>query len=366
MKGVQGHRLIYLDSLRGICCIGVFIVHFNGALSLIPNIPFFEFLQLTPIGILLNSIGVGYFFVLSGFLTSRQSMSTYNLGWRDIVRIMVKRYLKLVPIVFLSDILILFFVVKADGYRYSMQIAEITNNKWILDITPPHGSIFRVCFDAFIRCFWIKSGSSYNCALWTVGYEFWGGGVLVLILQKVFYKNKYKHIIFWLVALIFLIVIKEEYYFAPIIGLIVANLIYSRPVRTIKHSRLWWCVGCGIVWIVLIMGQLSLSRLLEWKQYVLAIAFGMIIFGMFYDEKIKEILSHKILQTLGMYSYGIYFFHIPVILTISSKVIIFDNILLTYQSKVCLSFAITCLILVLIAKMVKWFLEYYNSLLSNI
>ena len=98
-------RMLFLDGIRGIMAINVVLNHF--IIVFFPDMIFWDnganSLNSTPLQAFYNgSIAVTFFFTLSAFLTSYLILQKRTFSIKDLITRIIKRYLRLIPIVLLA------------------------------------------------------------------------------------------------------------------------------------------------------------------------------------------------------------------------------------------------------------------------
>lgn len=296
-------KIEYLDGLRGIASVVVYIHHFVLCFSplyfskLIQRPPFFELLSDYPWMIFINgSFAVDIFFVHSGLVLSLKFFKNYKK--LDLYSSLVRRYFRLtIPIT--ASILFSYLLLKLNLYK-NKEVGIFLENKWLQGYLNFEPSFFEAIKQSlYSTYFYFKSSTTYNNVLWTISNELIGS--------------------YFIFALIF---ISRNIYF--ILGALVLTLIFP------KYSLNSFVLGMVIAWcyvhkesflknkwvgfLFLIFGFI-LSVLVKGNYGALGAFF--VIYGLFAFESIQKLLKTKLISRLGKYSFSLYIIHIPILYSLS-------------------------------------------------
>ena len=142
-------RLYNLDFIRFLCCITILITHAN-------------LIDLLPSGMLRTSIGVSFFFILSGFFLHGQCLKGISIE-----EFAVKRYIRLMPIIVISFIII-------GILHYAGLVRQFPNFTEIIS------SIFLLKSISLFPSVPFAEGNSH---LWYIGPLFWGSIFFYLLFK---------------------------------------------------------------------------------------------------------------------------------------------------------------------------------------
>lgn len=304
-----------LNALRFIAAFSVFVAHYfaeikpwSGSFEMGLSKGIFSIAEK-------GSLGVNFFFVLSGFLITYLIFHEYNHTKRfSLLRFLIRRTLRIWPLYFLVFLL---------GFGLFPMIMEDYNTFH----SPLNYAFFLANFDE------IKNGLSdpYNflTAPWSVAVEeqfylFWGP-LLYLLLP--FKKLKFPHLLLIMYAGTFTFRIgfwDEErilYYHTLavaqdiITGSFLAWLVFTRH-RIIKKMNSWPKLVVLLVYIIGILVCLGKNKIfggpmVVLERFVLSSFFAFVILDQIKGEhSFFKFGKIKTLDYLGRISYGFYMFHL--------------------------------------------------------
>ena len=172
------NNLRQLDSIRGLMAVAILGCHFLAAFSYrLPTLGVFQ-----PFKVLFNAqTGLCYFFVLSGFVITYSLLTQKNISfWK----FLIKRFLRLLPPVFLSIIVLYSYIILFGqpeiGTLYS-------DSQWLQDTLFLKGASINPFYDIFVNTY-IVGDVFYNGNLWAIRYEFLVPLLILFILS--FFTNK--------------------------------------------------------------------------------------------------------------------------------------------------------------------------------
>lgn len=319
---MKSHKQIYLPGLNGIRAIAALIVivfHID---------QFFRYFGLKSIGYHQTGMagyGVVLFFVLSGFLITFLLLNEKNQFQKiDLPKFYVRRILRIWPIFYLSILItLIIFLFKPDLISF------------------PEGEVIKT-FTLYIFFlsnigYGMNLGITTITPLWSVGveeqfYAFWP-----------FLVNKSKNILITLVVIIIIYLITKltfryldnKMIFSIInvscfdcmaIGGIGAYLYFTKSkILNILYHPFIQIIAWSVLFISIFHKPLHLSSLID--KEIHAIFYIIIILNVSTNKKTIINLENKILDFIGKISYGIYVYHLIVIVITSY---ILDNII-NYQ-----------------------------------
>lgn len=269
----------------------------------------------TPLNLLFNgSAMVMIFFIISGYFIGNKNCNT------DIINIVVKRYIRYMPMVFVG-ILFGAFVMYINAvnsialaeYSYAGRYVKSYNN-FIPHIFGHDG----VVLEALVKVFIV--GSDYNNVLWYISISFLGEITFNIILK--FFKNSNKKKFFIYGSIIFLWIAgirvwQLQYLSGMAIGILIA--IIEPKMSDLKAE---FCFILGI--ILLSFEDKSPSGIYTLLQYIpklivpiWSLAGGLVLIGIMNCNKLSEAFCNKKLLFIGKYSFGIYAIQWPIIISIS-------------------------------------------------
>jgi peptidoglycan/LPS O-acetylase OafA/YrhL len=274
-----------LDSLRGFFAVFILMLHLQDTIKL----------NLVQNSFILNaSICVDFFFILSGFVISKNYFDKIK-SKNELSKFFKKRYLRLYPLHFL--LLIIFLLVEIVKYFFANQRGLVSNS-----IPFVQNDIISFFSHLLNLQALFANENSFNGPSWSISVEFFCYFIFALI----FYLFN-KRLIY---VLIFSILLFYIIYF---------NLNY--PVNGIESIiRGLFCFNLGILFYLFKKNKyfyyltfLSLIFFCILKiYYIFFIILFLIILNIVVSKKISAInsfLKIKVFTFLGSISYGIYMIH---------------------------------------------------------
>ena len=248
-------RINYLNGLRGILAIIVFIHHFFYLFA--PDFIFggsydqflagkwtaSRIIAYSPLNILYNpGAAINFFFLLSGYVQSLHYFKTKDLLF--IQRSFLKRYFRLVlPTLFV--VMLVFIFHKMNLINKNIFPYNNLNAEWIKSMLPDNLGFFAA-FKYGVACFF-NGNAAYYQVLWTMPVELYNS-LMVLIMMMVTHGLKNNMTLFLFCLLIQLVLLQSFYSVSFTIGLIISRLeVESQKFRGIFSNK-------TIKWIFLVVG----------------------------------------------------------------------------------------------------------------
>jgi peptidoglycan/LPS O-acetylase OafA/YrhL len=299
-------RIRYLDGVRGIGALIIFLFHFVLAF---PTNLYVDLISSSAFNILFDGrFAVCLFFVLSGFVLTYKFFLT---GDPDVlVSSALRRYFRFFPTVVLAVLISYLFMVF--GIYLNVQAAKILGvGSWIgiWNNFPPNFT--NMLKEAFI--YTLFGGGPWNQyrylhTLWTMSYEL-AGSFIVLGFAALFGKLRGRCVMYLLAVYYSL----PTYYLGFIIGMVLADYHANRH-KLNPTSKL---LGMMSLTIVILLGLSSLSEVF----YNTAKA-SLIILIVLNSASIQGVLSNRILLFLGRISFSFYVLHLIILFSFSSTMFI--------------------------------------------
>jgi len=309
-------KLVYLDSVRGIACLMVVMSHLS--LTFFPylhntgdgHIPKEYFIQ----NLIHNSLfgffysgtaAVYVFFVLSGIVLTK-SMDNKNIsGYLDSI---VSRYPRLMlPALvscFISYITYKFIIINPPSSNVL--------TAWFHSLYIQTPTIVDAIYHGTIKPFFLE-GSSYNSVLWTMKIELLGS-FMIYAFSYISIKNKVFSSILFLVLSLLTVLISRE--------LAIGFLCFWFGFNIYKFNFVFKNQTFSLVLFFLGLYFAGAHNTSE-SYYFIYMLFGdytyslsniiagfLIVVSVMSNDKIKRILSNKMLARLGELSFPIYLIHI--------------------------------------------------------
>lgn len=373
-------RAPHLDGLRGWAAVTVLIGHL--AMMVWPSVLVSERYALsTPswqLGLAASPLSafwdgrlaVSIFFVLSGYVltsavTARQSSFVALAG---------KRYVRLLLPVLAATLPTL--LLQPQGWYFNHELAFVTGSDWMDSLTSTgfHPTLLSWLRNAFLVVFFVDGHSSYNALLWTMKFE-WYGSLLIFLLASISPRVNWRLPL----AAILLICLAEVPTYAILhlflVGMILHDLTVwlkaRRQARTASTMRLaeilgYFLVGFGLylprLIMVMVDAQGTPFAILLWLRQAFPswqgdrwmIAAVPIVAGVLISQHMKHWLSRPLCQFLGRISFSLYLFHLPIILSLGSWLLLSLLPHMSLTVAACSTFVATAMV----ALAVAWAMTY--------
>ncbi len=376
-------KLEFLDGIRGLMAFNVILCHF--VCVYYPQMYYPEYAEsmggflglfaTTPLSALINgNIAVQYFFVLTGFLVGR-SFFTRSLSARVIPDRSIKRYFRLLPIVFAATVFT--FLTMRLGLQYHLKISDMVHNTYFLkDYCNFVERLISLPQNIFVFPFF-SEGSSYVGPFWTIRYEFWGY-IFTMVLCVIFREQHYRYPQYFLVTAILL---KEwQVNYVPfLMGVFVADLQFNdapaflkKPGADIRRNKAarFAMVMLGLYFAACPMYFTGIHSCLKLTPYIstgLIRAFGisLLLFVLLDAPKAQKCFSHPLLLWIGDRSFEVYAFHWPLMLSLQAWIFFRLADRCSYDVAAVTAFLLTLPVIYLTAHLVHWLQEKWNSLTAR-
>lgn len=326
-----------LDALRFLAAFSVFVFHYvrelKSFLPISPDNKLYNYIQIfTDKG----SLGVNFFFVLSGFLISYLIFHEHeNKGFFNLKNFLIRRTLRIWPLYFLIVIIgFALFPLIIEGYS--------TEHKWYNYV------FFLANFDEIK--YGLNDSINFLTSPWSIAVEeqfylFWG--ILFFVHFKVFkFSPRYYIFALFIFAFVFRIMFKENdrilYYHTfsvmpdILMGSLFAYLYYK------KHKLLNSIINLKKGWIILIYLLGFLMIIAKNKIFIgdWIIMERFMIAGYFTFILMEQIILKnspfqwgkiKLFSKFGKISYGIYLYHLLIIFLLTK---LMNYLILNFQNEV--------------------------------
>lgn len=293
---MNSNRIITFDGIRGIAVILVMLLHAH--------------FQLGKGG----AIGVDIFFVLSGFLITKNLLDDYaKNGYVSMKKFWVKRFFRLFPP---------FFVLLITIFALSFYIEDVRHKNAVL--VEIRDSFFYL---SNFSWFWFDHndnrilGHTWSLSVEQQFYIFWPLFLLGII------RFVHKKWFFVMMLIVFLSlsffkhsrysseIFKSIYFESIFIGCIFSIAVWNRWITNYRHSYLSF-LSFVLICVIGLFG-FDFFKYFSLTGYVfllvpLAVILILINCMSLDNSLINNILSYKPLVYIGSISYGLYLWHIPV------------------------------------------------------
>ena len=176
MEGNTLKREKWLDAVRGVACIVVFLSHFY--LTFCSESVFINrVLSIKPLQILVNgNYAVCLFLIISAYVIS---VPVYTCRSLDRIRqTAFKRYLRLMLPVFFASALSL-LISRTAGY-YNMQAADLLNNPWLKEFFTQKLTAAGLLHSSLVGVWW-QGDNSFNGPYWMLRTLFLGTFLVIIL-----------------------------------------------------------------------------------------------------------------------------------------------------------------------------------------
>ena len=366
-----GRKLDYIDGLKGIGALMVYLCHFvfafyYAAYTLLPeHVNTKTGIELrigkTPLNFFYNGNGaVCLFLVFSGFVLCLSYFRT-----RDRARLKsgaLKRYFRLVPVILAVNILI--FILMSLGLYKNAETAMVTKSiPWFQGFNQFEPNFWKMLCESLFGCF-VRGSNDYNGVLWTIPYLFWGA-VFVYLAAYLVGENRLRYIAY---GVIILVSLKTDIYFAGLfLGFVLCDFFSTqkRLVQLYQRFRFvsFWVFVLGFYLVSYpsigtelpgtIYGFLPAAYTV---LYHMAGAF-LLTAGVLGCDWLQRFFSSPPFVYLGKISYSLYLFHFPVIAVFSCWFFLKLQGKMGYNLTVGIDFILTTLLVLALSTLSNRYLE---------
>lgn len=367
----KNERIDWLDGLKGIACILIFVHHF--CLAFYPSIHYGInvatkmngidiSLADSPLSVIINgNFLVALFCVISGTVISIQIMGMSDKT--KISEIIVKRYFRLIiPLVPIG--ILVYLMLKFDLFS-NIDAVNYTNSPWLAQYYNHSIGFIQTLKLIFIDTLFYGSDILSN-AYWMLSQLFYGT-FLSIILSMISWKlNKHTWIIYVIVASIF--ITNQTLALAFIFGTLLAWLYKNKSIIFNKY------LGYILLIVGIFLGGYpsgvipnNIYSFLNGETYITWHIIGsfLTIYGLWSSKLIQKILSMRIFKNLGSISYSIYLIHIPLLFSISTSIFISTINQIGYFYSTLISLVLSVVILILISYFYNKYIEKLSLNIQN-
>ena len=334
----MSQRISYLDGLRGVLAVIVFLHHFfyiyfpelifGGDYASFSNSGTFGALKvfaLTPISILYNpGFAIHFFFLLSGYV---QTKGYYQSGEAaGIQRSLLKRYFRL-ALPTLVVVVLVFCAHKFQFIHKEQVAANVLNADWLKSMLPNTLNFSQLFKEGLFSCF--VHNSRYYQVLWTMPTEL-ANSFLVLLLALAFNKLKHQTILTVSLLLVQFFVLQEYYSIAFVSGMLIARLQVQDIRFGVLFSKTWvkaLCVVLGLYFgsypFTGYQGAVANSiyapiSFFETYPHIISYFLGSTFLFLFllHAPLLQKLLSRKLFLFYGRISFMLYLLHFLLLLSI--------------------------------------------------
>ena len=331
-------KVHYLNGLRGLLAISVFLHHFSYAFypDLVFGGSYDDFLAgkwtlcriiaYSPLNLLSNTgMSINFFFLLSGYVQSYHYFKKNEAGF--IRRSFIKRYFRL-AIPTLVVVLLVFVFHRLSLIDKDHFPTHPLSDPWIKTMLPDNMNFLEVLNYALVNCF--NGAHDYYQVLWTMPSELYNSWmVLILLLVTHRIRNRSFVFILWILAQIFLL--QSFYGVSFSLGMFVCMLhqraakfngFFSRPF--LKGI----CLVLGLYFASYpntgyeTSAQRSMYNPISFFDvypHVISYIFGnlLLFLLLLHSPALKKLLSKRILLFFGRISFMFYLIHFLLLFSFS-------------------------------------------------
>ncbi len=369
-------KLGYLESLRGLAALIVVFNHF--AIAFYPALFFGAtepvhtekgievLISGTPLNLFYNgAFAVALFFILSGFVLAYKFFKNRALPVY-LLPLTVKRYVRLLPPVFIS--ILLSFLLLRFSLLYNQPAGIITRSGWLRGYLQFEPNLLTALYEAFIGSFF-RHQATYNGVLWTMTFEFFGS-VLVFLFVALFRNEKRRYLGYALALVLF----RHRPYGAFVLGMMLCDLITLRPdLFGKKRYRAIYFILLGAG---LFLGSYPAGRSAEGTMYafmklpVIARSYhmlgaGLVMFALLNLPNLQSLLSRSVFVFLGKISFSVYILHFLLISSLGCAIFCFVAPHLSYHSAFLVMFLTTMPVILIASALTYRFVDQKGVQLSQ-
>lgn len=359
-------RIKYIDSLKGIACMFIFIGHYyyglfasaSKAINVYPWIvkehSFFSLLYN-------GTFCVALFCFISGYL-SKECKSI-----KDIVFNSVKRYIRLAtPMMALG--LLIYAVRNTFTFDSGDTISEMLGSTWVTSVGRGRNSLLAVIFNSFFGVL-IFGKAGFSSQLWMLRPLLIGQVSFFIFSYSDYVKNKFVRNIMRIAVLLFCL--GWEY---PCLATFLGGLFhkYQKNFESLQLPDMLFAIGGGCALLLghyrvyslvpnVVVGTINIA--VAPKVQVLLVLFVMC--AIFKIKIVQKLLSAEILQKLGSLSLPIYLLHVLFIGSLSCWIIEKTYVRLGYPSAYFLAEIITVVSVITVSKVWNSTVDVWCNKLVN-
>lgn len=272
-----------IEGLRGFLALGVYFhhaqVHYNYLNSGVWQVPASDFY------LMLGQLGVGYFFIITGFLFTSKIIKNPNLDWNQLYK---SRVYRIVPMYVFSTILVLLIVLFKTRFSLNTSFHLIFENaiKWFsfnfFDAPDINGYKNTFTINAWVH--------------WTLKFEW----LFYLTLPFLVYLVGKKNNLLIFTILMYLVCLSGNKFLYFFIGGILVAKFIDKP-KVFAES-----IYVGLFLLSLVTLFLAFNNGYGLKQSLIA---SLSFFALIRSNYLKFLFNSKPINWLGTISYSIYLLH---------------------------------------------------------
>lgn len=366
---METKKLVYLDGLKGIGCVVVFLTHFVFAFyygmyhyqpescHLPGNLDIA--IGKSPLNLFYNgNSAVRLFLILSGYLLCRSFFLTGDK--RRLAESAKKRYFRLMPAVLVVNVVI-YFCMRLGLYQNARAAVPAGSAEWFAGFNAFPPSFSDMLKESLFGCF-LFGTNDYNGVLWTLQMLFLGA-YLDYILAALVSRLRVRWLIYGVLAVLLL----RTDFLGMFLGYVLCDFMHTDWAwrRKLCGCRpLNWCLFAaglyfmaypssgfgyeGTIWAILPFVFVNYYHI-----------FGVLcfVFSVLNLESVQKFFSGKVFRYLGRISYSLYLIHFPVIATFGAWFFLKFHEVLGYNLTGLLNLILISLITVLLSELSVRYVE---------
>lgn len=366
---MENKKLVYLDGLKGLGCVMVYLTHFVFAFyygmyhyepkscHLPGNLDIV--IGKSPLNLLFNgNTAVRLFLVLSGYLLCRGFFVT---GDRERLKTSAKkRYMRLMPPVLVVNVLI--WLCMCLGLYHNTEAAALAGStEWFAGFNAFTPSFFGMLKESLVGCF-LFGTNDYNGVLWTLKMLFLGA-YLDYALAYFVSGKRWRWILYGVLAVLLL----RTDYLAIYLGYVLCDFMHTGWKWKEKLSKnrllLWLAFFVGLYFMCYPSAGFgyegTIWGLLPFVFVNYYHIFGVLcfVFAVLNLEPVQKFFSLGIFQYLGRISYSLYLIHFLVIATLGAWICLQLTPVLGYNLTALLNLALISAVTVLLSELSVRYVE---------
>lgn len=360
------NREVWLDRVKGIACVIVFLNHFFltfGYTCLGLN----KVVLQRPFSVLVNgNYAVCLFLLISAYVISVPIYRQKDFG--KVQQTMFKRYPRLMLPVFFSSV-ISYILYTLGGY-FNQEAGVALGNQWLMGKYQEPLTFKNLFLTSLIRVWW-NGDVSFNAPFWMLQILFFGTFLAVIVTMITATEKRYMGgIILAMLALIYTYL--SSYYLCFILGTLLAWLkCRTNFQEKWKQSKIFLGIN-----IILLIGAFCLPGYSSIVIKVMAYIFPentfvcngsfynivgsfLLIFSLMGMERVKDCFEKsKILNAISQISFSVYLVHWPIVCSLSCFLYLKLQEMNIEKNIVCtIIFVITVVVVVIVAKIFNELVE---------
>jgi peptidoglycan/LPS O-acetylase OafA/YrhL len=373
MDKLKTNKLLYLEGIRGVAAIMVFLCHL--ARTFQPDLGELIFFYLKDhtqshlishlIHALLNMlldgpIAVYIFWFMSGYVISIKLFG--NKGREYLKNAFSKRYFRLL-IPCMGSILLVYILLKT-GCMYNVEVAKLIGIKeasWMIDFYNFEPNFLNALKSGLWNTFFnFRWEDSYNVSLWTMQPELYGS-LFCFFLFGIFGTIPKRHIAYAIIIIITFFIDSNLVGF--LLGFFLCDIDHSDNKLKGINSQLekkifskWYYASLFFCFLILLAG----SDVWNLSNILLS---SLLVFTVMRSGFLQTIFQSRPLVWLGKISFSLYLLHIPIICSLGCFLYLWLD--LPHATKALLSSGITLTVVLLLSVVYAKYIDNFSLKFSN-